>query len=154
VSVGFQIQIRLLTVYRYIVLDEADELVRSSWEDELKVILSPSDVDRNILMFSATFSKDSREAANKYLEPGHLRFTVGRVGSSHHNVSQNFIWVDEHQKVKALLDMLLSLPPCKVMIFCNNIKTAEMVDDELFRYRLPVTSIHSRRTQTEREDAL
>jgi ATP-dependent RNA helicase DDX3X len=39
-------------------------------------------------MFSATFPKDLREIARKYLAADHVRIRVGRAGSSHSNVAQ------------------------------------------------------------------
>lgn len=40
------------------------------------------------------------------------------------------------------------------MIFVNNKKSADFLDDYLFNKGMPSTSIHSDRTQFEREDAL
>jgi ATP-dependent RNA helicase DDX3X len=46
------------------------------------------DADHRYLMFSATFPKDLREIARKYLAADHVRIRVGRAGSSHSNVAQ------------------------------------------------------------------
>ena len=44
-------------------------------------------------MFSATFNKDCRQLARKYLASDHVRIRVGRVGSTHKNILQqvNFL---------------------------------------------------------------
>ena len=57
-------------------------------------------------------------------------------------------------KNQALYDLLVSMPPSRTMVFVNMRKTADFVDDYLFNNGLPSTSIHSERTQREREDAL
>ncbi|KAL2391667.1 hypothetical protein ABEF95_000082, partial [Exophiala dermatitidis] len=44
--------------------------------------------------------------------------------------------------------------PSRTLIFVRSKKTADFVDDYLFNLALPSTSIHSDRTQYEREDAL
>ena len=62
--------------------------------------------------------------------------------------------MDEPQKREALFDLLLSMPPSRTIIFVNNKKAADFLDDYLFNKGLPSTSIHSDRTQREREDAL
>lgn len=41
------------------------------------------------MMFSATFNKDCRELARKYLATDHVRIRIGRPGSTHINVDQN-----------------------------------------------------------------
>ena len=63
-------------------------------------------------------------------------------------------FIDEPQKQTALFDLLLSMPPSRTIIFVNNKKAADFLDDYLFNKGLPSTSIHSDRTQREREDAL
>ena len=64
------------------------------------------------------------------------------------------LFVDEPQKRECLFDLLMSLPPSRVIIFVNGKKAADYLDDFLYNKGLPSTSIHSDRTQREREDAL
>jgi superfamily II DNA/RNA helicase len=40
------------------------------------------------MMFSATFNKNCRELARKYLANDHVRIRIGRAGSAHENVQQ------------------------------------------------------------------
>jgi ATP-dependent RNA helicase DDX3X len=53
-----------------------------------------------------------------------------------------------------LYDLLISMPPSRTLVFVRSKKTADFVDDYLFNLGLPSTSIHSDRTQREREDAI
>ena len=46
------------------------------------------------------------------------------------------------------------MPPTRTMIFVNNKKAADFLDDHLYNRGLPTTSIHSDRRQVEREDAM
>src|ERR1700742_5071930 len=64
------------------------------------------------------------------------------------------MWCDQDKKMKALYDLLISMPPSRTLIFVKFKKTADFVDDYLYNLGLPSTSIHSDRTQSEREDAL
>ena len=64
------------------------------------------------------------------------------------------VFVDEPKKRDALFDLLLSMPPARTIIFVNNKKAADFLDDFLYNRGLPSTSIHSDRTQREREDAM
>lgn len=112
------------------------------------------DADHRYLLFSATFGKDMRKVAKKYLANDHVRIRIGRAGSSHMNVTQQVIWVEGNAKQQALYDLLVSMPPSRTLVFVKSKKTADFVDDFLFNNGLPSTSIHSDRTQREREDAL
>lgn len=46
------------------------------------------------------------------------------------------------------------MPPSRTLIFCNSKRGVDYLDDYLYNLGMPTTSIHSDRTQREREDAL
>ncbi|EHK97387.1 putative ATP-dependent RNA helicase ded1 [Glarea lozoyensis 74030] len=129
---------------RYMVIDEADEMVGADWDQELKKIMSGG----------ATFNKAARDLANHHLAMDHCKIRVGRAGSTHKNIKQDIVWVESSQKKKALIDLLMSLPPARTMIFVNSKRGCDEVDDYLFNLNMPCTSIHSDRTQREREDSI
>lgn len=57
-------------------------------------------------------------------------------------------------KKQCLYDLLIAMPPSRTLVFVNNKNQADLIDDYLYNMGLPSTSIHSDRTQREREDAL
>jgi ATP-dependent RNA helicase DDX3X len=105
-------------------------------------------------MFSATFPKEARRLAKEYMEEDCVKIKVGRVGSTHANIKQQIIFVEESAKNQALVDLIFSDEPQRTLIFTNSKVKCDMVDDYLYNKGMPVTSIHSDRTQREREDAL
>ncbi|KAF2034374.1 DEAD-domain-containing protein [Setomelanomma holmii] len=143
---------------KFTVLDEADELLSTGWEEAIDKIFQGGDVnadaDHTYLMFSATFPKSARRLAKEYMEKDCVRIKVGRVGSTHENIKQQVIYVNESEKNQALFDLIFSDEPQRILIFTNSKMKCDMVDDYLYNKGLPVTSIHSDRTQREREDAL
>ena len=106
------------------------------------------------LLFSATFPKAVRELAQKYLCNQHVRFRVGRAGSTTENIRQSVVKVEPHLKRQALFSLLSSMPPCRTIVFVNSKRMADELDDFLYNANLPCTSMHSDRTQLEREAAL
>ncbi|KAJ5118951.1 hypothetical protein N7448_010657 [Penicillium atrosanguineum] len=141
---------------KYTVIDEADELLHSDWEDDFKRIMSDAteDDDHRYMMFSATFNRDCRKLAREYLSQNYVRISIGRPGSSHFNVEQQIIYVEETRKNDALYDLLLSMCPIRILVFVNSKKQVDFVDAFLYEHGLPSTSIHGDRTQREREDAI
>ncbi|KAK3311350.1 P-loop containing nucleoside triphosphate hydrolase protein [Chaetomium strumarium] len=142
---------------RYMVIDEADEMLDQDWKDELDKIMTGGDQEEgniNYMLFSATFPKAARELAKTHLAETHVRLRVGRAGSSHENIKQNIVEVHPSMKKKCLIDLLQSLPPTRTIIFVNSKRTAEEVDDFLYNSGMPCTSMHSDRTQKEREAAM
>ncbi|KAF1913725.1 P-loop containing nucleoside triphosphate hydrolase protein [Ampelomyces quisqualis] len=151
---------KLLSLARlkFTVIDEADELLSAGWEEAMEKIFQGGDVngdaDHTYLMFSATFPKSARRLAKDYMEEDTIKIKVGRVGSTHENIKQQIIYVNESEKNQALFDLIFSSEPQRILIFTNSKMKCDMVDDYLYNKGLPVTSIHSDRTQREREDAL
>ncbi|KAL8706942.1 MAG: hypothetical protein Q9201_000103 [Fulgogasparrea decipioides] len=147
-----------LSRVKYTIVDEADEFVAGDWESEMDIIMGGADAnadsDHVYLFFSATFNKQARMVAKKHLSTDHVRIRVGRAGSTHVNVVQKIVYVAESKKNDALWDLLMTMPPARTMIFTNWKKQADLLDDFLWNKGLPSTSIHSDRTQREREDAI
>ncbi|ETS78481.1 hypothetical protein PFICI_10543 [Pestalotiopsis fici W106-1] len=142
---------------RYMVVDEADEMLHQDWEEEFNKILSGGEQEEGnvkYMLFSATFPTQIRKLAKDHLAASHLRINVGRVGSTHANIEQQIIWVDNSMKKQALCDLLFSLEPKRTIIFVNNRRLADELDDYLFNKDMPCTSMHADRTQREREDAM
>ncbi|KAL4924559.1 DEAD/DEAH box helicase [Aspergillus undulatus] len=143
---------------KYTVIDEADELLQSDWESVFNKIMSGGDVnedaDHRYMMFSATFNRDCRELARKFLADDHVRVRIGRPGSTHLNVDQNIVYAEPHLKKQCLYDLLLAMPPSRTLVFVNSKAQADLIDDYLYNLGMPSTSIHADRTQREREDAL
>ncbi|KAH6894068.1 P-loop containing nucleoside triphosphate hydrolase protein [Thelonectria olida] len=150
---------RVLTLRRlkYMILDEADEMLDQDWGEELEKILSGGEQDEGNVkfgLFSATFPKAARDLAKQYLSASHVRFRVGRAGSTTENIKQVIIQAERHEKRDLLLGLLSEMSGIRTIIFVNSRQEADNLDDFLFNMKLPVTSIHSDRTQQEREAAM
>ena len=119
----------------------------------------PPTGSRQTLMFSATFPKAIQELASDFLNQ-YIFLAVGRVGSTSENITQTIIWVNEGDKRSYLLDLLSKIKEgnrdqdALTLIFVETKKSADSLEEFLYNYEHPVTSIHGDRTQGEREEAL
>ncbi|KAK8070971.1 DEAD/DEAH box helicase [Apiospora hydei] len=143
---------------KYMVIDEADEMLHADWEDEFNKILSGGARTRGgqhqVHALLCHFPAAVRKLAKTHLAESHVRIRVGRIGSTHQNIKQDIIWVDHTVKKTAIVDLLFDLQPGRTIIFVNNKRTADELDDYLFHKGMPVTSMHADRTQREREDSM
>jgi ATP-dependent RNA helicase DDX3X len=159
---------------RYVVIDEADEMLDADWQEELQAILSGggkyySDRTYDFLLtviieqdegnvkfalFSATFPKAARDLAKEHLSASHVRFRVGRAGSTTKNIQQTILQAERHEKRDMLVTLLNAMSGVRTIIFVNSRQEADNLDDFLWNMGLPVTSIHSDRSQIEREAAM
>jgi len=114
----------------------------------------PGVMDRQTLMFSATFPRDIQLLAKDFLKE-YVFLSVGRVGSTSENITQKIEYVEDEDKRSVLLDVLASMPTGGLtLIFVETKRMADMLSDFLLRSNIAATSIHGDRTQRERERAL
>lgn len=105
-------------------------------------------------LFSATFPLEARRLAKDHLAAAHVRFRVGRAGSTTANIRQLIIEAEPQNKKDMLLQLLNEMHGVRTIIFANSRQEVDFLDDFLWNMKLPVTSIHSERTQMEREAAM
>ncbi|GJN67480.1 hypothetical protein PLIIFM63780_004921 [Purpureocillium lilacinum] len=142
---------------RYMVIDEADEMLDCDWGEEIRQILAGGEQDEGNIkygLFSATFPKAARDLAKDHLSASHVRFRVGRAGSTTENIKQTVIRAERDEKREALSRILGEMHGVRTIIFTNSRQEVDSLDDFLYNMQLPVTSIHRDRTQQEREIAL
>ncbi|KAI0476139.1 P-loop containing nucleoside triphosphate hydrolase protein [Xylariaceae sp. FL0804] len=155
--IDFMERAHILTFRRvkYMVIDEADELLHEDW-DLPKILTGGEQEEGNVkyMLFSATFPTSIRKLAKTHLAESYCRLKVGRVGKTVENIQQDIIYVEPYMKKQALVDLLAAQKPARTIIFVNSKPMADELDDLLWHQNFPCTSMHSDRTQREREDAM
>ncbi|MEO4048964.1 DEAD/DEAH box helicase [Pseudomonas sp. CAU 1711] len=96
---------QLLSTIRHLVLDEADEMLKLGFMDDLEVIFQAMPESRQSVLFSATLPHSIREIAEKHLrEPKHVKIaaktqTVSRIEQAH-------LMIHADQKINAVTRLL------------------------------------------------
>lgn len=88
-----------------LVLDEADEMLRMGFIDDVEWILEHTPQDRQIALFSATMPKEIKKVADKYLvDPKHIK--IETKTSTATTIRQRFSIVNRNQKLDAFTRIL------------------------------------------------
>lgn len=90
---------------RFLVLDEADEMLRMGFIDDVELILSHAPAKRQTALFSATMPSQIKKIAQKYLNnPEHIK--IESKVSTASTIRQRYIQVAGHHKLEALTRIL------------------------------------------------
>ncbi|KAG0197946.1 hypothetical protein BGX28_008564 [Mortierella sp. GBA30] len=147
-----------LSHLRHLVLDEADRMLDMGFEPEIRAIIQSSNITRDesfqTMMFSATFPRQIQVLAQDYLKADVCRLRIGRIGGTTSDITQKVMFVEEFRKRETLVELLMTMPPSRTMIFVETKRTADNLDDYLFNKNFPTCSIHGDRDQREREASL
>ncbi|PPF34223.1 ATP-dependent RNA helicase [Rathayibacter sp. AY1A2] len=94
-----------LSQLKFLVLDEADEMLKMGFAEDVETILADTPVEKQIALFSATMPAQIRRISGKYLkEPEEI--TVKNKTTTSVNTTQRYLMVSYPQKVDALTRIL------------------------------------------------
>lgn len=109
-----------------LVLDEADEMLRMGFIDDVEWILEQTPSDRQIALFSATMPQQIRRIAKKYLND-HAEITIKLKTTTADTIRQRFWLVSGVHKLDALTRILEAEPFDAMLIFVRTkISTVEL----------------------------
>lgn len=118
----------VLDEIKTIVLDEADEMLRMGFIDDVEWILGHTPTQRRVALFSATMPKEIRKIANKYLKDPE-EVTIKMKVTTAETITQKYWMVSGYHKVDALTRILEVEQYDGVIIFVRTkSETTELAD--------------------------
>ncbi len=94
-----------LTELRFLVLDEADEMLSMGFADDVETILADTPSDKQVALFSATMPASIRRLSSTYLNDP-VEITVKNTSQTTPSITQRYLTVSYPQKVDALTRIL------------------------------------------------
>lgn len=142
----------MLTELNMLVLDEADRMLDMGFQESLDAIIQGLPVQRQTLLFSATFPEQIQSMAQRVMrEP-----VVVCVEDAHDrdSIRQIFYRVDDDQRISALILLLMQHRPEATLIFCNTKRESQAVADALGRSGFSALALHGDLEQKVRDQTL
>lgn len=135
---------------RYVVLDEADEMLNMGFTDSIDEILSKVPDNRTMLLFSATMPKEIAKITRKYMnEPKEI--TIGRKNEGSNNVKHVYYLVHAKDKYLALKRLADYYPNIYGIIFCRTRRETQEIADKLIQDGYNADSLHGDLSQAQRD---
>jgi ATP-dependent RNA helicase DeaD len=139
-----------LSKLKTLVLDEADEMLRMGFIDDVEQILQKTPATRQTALFSATMPSAIKRIAKTYLrDPAEV--TVAAKTGTADNIRQRYWMVSGMQKLEALTRILEAEPFDGMIIFARTKLGTEELASKLQARGFAATAINGDMQQTQRE---
>lgn len=138
---------------KYLVLDEADEMLSMGFTEELNEIVSRIPKERQTLLFSATFNKKIMDLSSKYLNNPEKVSVVSKDKIAT-TIEQKYIIVKEKEKEDALLRLVAYHTGSTIMVFANTKSQVDHMVTFLQGQKIMAEGIHGDLSQKMRENVL
>jgi len=132
------------------ILDEADEMLRMGFIEDVELILSKLPAEKQIALFSATMPYRIRQIANSYLTDP-VSIEIHSETATVKSVEQRFLFATPPQKPDALIRVLAVEDYQGVIVFTRTKSSTEEVAEILQHQGLRAMAIHGDITQALRE---
>ena len=133
---------------RYVVIDEADEMLNMGFIEQVEAILAHMPTNRITMLFSATLPDAVKELAARHLiAPVDIEVQKDIVTST---IEHSVIEVEEEDKLQLLQDVTIVENPDSCIIFCRTKDRVDEVHDELYDLDYSVDKLHGGMDQSTR----
>ena len=135
---------------KYLVLDEADEMLNMGFKEDIDAILETTPEFKQTLLFSATMPDDIRQIADNYMmQPTEI--SVGKKNSGAENVDHVYYLVSAKNRYLALKRVVDINPNIYGIVFCRTRKETQEVADQLIQDGYNADSLHGDLSQAQRD---
>lgn len=123
------------------VLDEADEMLKMGFIRDVRKILNATPQDTQVVMFSATISREVMDVAWEYQHDA-VEIQVAAVGDDRPKIDQYLIRSTGSQRMLDMVDIIRQQDYHRVMVFANMKCTVRQLTERLQKVCRSVDCLH------------
>ena len=135
---------------RFLVLDEADEMLNMGFKEDLDLILSYTPKEKLTWLFSATMPKEIKKIVNKYMDnPTEVR--INSQDQVNVDIEHQYALVKASDKAEAISRILDISPDMRGLVFCRTKHETQELAELLLRQNYKADSLHGDLSQAQRD---
>ncbi len=138
---------------KFLVLDEADEMLNMGFKDDLDTILKDTPPEKQTLLFSATMPSEVRRIANNYMN-NPTEIAVAKQSQSAENIEHNFYEIHERDRYAALKRIIDYNTDIFGIIFCRTRHETQDIADKLIKDGYNADALHGDLSQAQRDHVM
>ena len=138
---------------KYVVLDEADEMLNMGFKDDIEFILQNTPNREATWLFSATMPPEIKRVSKRYMkEP--FEITVGKVNTANKNIDHQYYVTSAQHRYQALKRLIDFNPGIYGIIFTRTKADAQEIAEKLTREGYDIDALHGDLTQQQRDKVM
>jgi ATP-dependent RNA helicase DeaD len=141
-----------LSGVRFVVLDEADEMLDMGFVEDVEWILEEVPTERQTALFSATMPPRIRALAKRYLrDPELVQVSAAPGKITVPQIEQRYVEVPQRAKLDALGRILDHEDPRSALVFCRTKRDVDALGESLLGRGYPAETLHGDLSQAQRD---
>jgi len=138
---------------KYVVLDEADEMLNMGFQEDINDILSTTPDDKKTWLFSATMPPEVRRIAKNYMD-NPTELTMGTKNTGNVNIEHEYYVVRARDKYAALKRIVDFNPEIFAVVFCKTKMDTQDVAENLIKDGYNADALHGDLSQQQRDKVM
>jgi superfamily II DNA/RNA helicase len=136
---------------KHFVLDECDKMLEQlDMRADVQEIFKMTPHDKQVMMFSATLSKEIRPVCKKFMQDPMEVYVDDETKLTLHGLRQHYVKLNDNEKNRKLFELLDALEFNQVVIFVKAVQRCVALAQLLCEQNFPAIAIHRAMTQEER----
>jgi ATP-dependent RNA helicase DeaD len=142
-----------LAEIRYVVLDEADEMLNMGFQEDIEFILQNTPQRDSTWLFSATMPPEIRKVSKQYMQQP-VEITVGKMNTANKNVDHQYFVTSAQHRYESLKRLIDFNPGMYAIIFTRTKADAQEIAGRLTREGYDIDALHGDLTQAQRNKVM
>lgn len=138
---------------KYVVLDEADEMLNMGFKEDIEFILQNTPERESTWLFSATMPPEIRNVSKRYMKSP-VEITVGKMNTANKNIDHQFVVTTAHHRYETLKRLIDFNPGMYGIIFTRTKADAQEISEKLTREGYDIDALHGDLTQAQRNKVM